>query len=264
LRCVQHHDDTLAAFVAQESARDDAVAVVVAGSVARGTPRPDSDVDVYLVVAEERFRTAWDTGLVSYVDSAVATYEGGYVDIKLATLDYLRRAVEGADDPTRASFGTASVAWSRDPSVEGLVAAIPHLPDDAWAERGRSYLAQLRLYVRYFLLQGEAHDNTYLRFWAAVHAVNAGGRALLALNRTLFQGPKYLEKTVPALPRVPAGYAELAAALLREPTAEHGGAYADAIEGLHDWGLPRDATLSRFVRDNELAWLTGGVPPEFS
>jgi len=57
---VQHHDDTLAAFVAQESARDDAVAVVVAGSVARGTPRPDSDVDVYLVVTEERFGTAWD------------------------------------------------------------------------------------------------------------------------------------------------------------------------------------------------------------
>ena len=105
---MQHHDDTLAAFVAQESARDDAVAVVVAGSVARGTPRPDSDVDVYLVVTEERFRTAWDTGLVSYVDSAVATYEGGYVDIKLATLDYLRRAVEGADDPTRASFRTAA------------------------------------------------------------------------------------------------------------------------------------------------------------
>jgi len=37
---VQHHDDTLAAFVAQESTRDDAVAVVVAGSVARGTSPP--------------------------------------------------------------------------------------------------------------------------------------------------------------------------------------------------------------------------------
>ncbi|NYJ05983.1 nucleotidyltransferase domain-containing protein [Petropleomorpha daqingensis] len=261
---MQHHDDTLAGFVARESARDDAVAVVVTGSVARGTPRPDSDVDVYLVVGEERFRTAWETGLVSYVDSAVATYEGGYVDVKLATVEFLRRAVEAADDPTRASFLTARVAWSRDPSIEELVAAIPQLPDDAWAERGRAFLAQLRLYVRYFLLQGEAHDNTYLRSWAAVHAVNAGGRALLALNRTLFQGPKYLEETVPGLPRVPAGYAELAAALLREPTAAHGRAYAEAIEGLHDWDLDRDATLSRFVRDNELAWLTGAVPPEFS
>jgi predicted nucleotidyltransferase len=264
LRCVQHHDDTLAAFVAQESARADAVAVVVSGSVARGNPRPDSDVDVYLVGTEERFRKAWDTGLVSYVDSDVATYEGGYVDIKLATVDYLRRAVDAADDPTRASFLTARVAWSRDPSVAGLVAAIPRLPDDVWTERGRSFIAQLRLYVRYFLQQGEAHGNTYLRSWAAVHAVGAGGRALLALNRTLFQGPKYLEKTVPGLPRVPAGYAELAAALLREPTPANGQAYADAVEALHDWGVPRDATLSRFVRDNELAWLTGRVPPEFS
>lgn len=260
---MQHHDDTLAAFVAQESAREDAVAVVVAGSVARGDARPDSDVDVYLVVAEQRFRTAWDTGLVSYVDSDVAGYAGGYVDIKLATVDYLRRAAETADDPTRASFLTARVAWSRDPSVAGLVAAIPRLADDVWAERGRSFLAQLRLYVRYFLPQGEAHANTYLRSWAAVHAVNAGGRALLALNRTLFQGPKYLEKTVPGLPCVPENYPELAAALLREPTAANGQAYAAAVEAQHDWGLPHDATLSRFVRDNELGWLTGRVPPEF-
>jgi predicted nucleotidyltransferase len=261
---VQHHEDTLAAFVAQEAARDDTVAVVVSGSVARGDARPDSDVDVYLVVTEERFRKAWDDGLVSYVDTAVATYEGGYVDLKLATVDYLRRAAEAGDDPTRASFLTARVAWSRDPSVAGLVAAIPQLPEEVWAERGRSYLAQLRLYLDYFLLQGEAHGNTYLRYWAAVHGVNAGGRALLALNRTLFQGPKYLEKTVPGLPRVPAGYAELADALLREPTAVHGRTYADAIEELHDWGVPRDETLSRFVRDNELAWLTGRLPPEFS
>jgi len=260
---VQHHDDTLAAFVAQESARDDAVAVVVSGSVARGDARPDSDVDVYLVATEERFREAWDGGLVSYVDPDVATYEGGYVDIKLATVEYLRRAAEHADDPTRASFLTARVAWSRDPSVAGLVAAIPRLPDEVWAERGRSYIAQLRLYADYFLRQGEAHGNAYLRTWAAVHAVGAGGRALLALNRTLFQGPKYLEKTVAGLPRVPAGYAGLATALLREPTAANGGAYAAAIEALNDWGVTRDATLSRFVRDNELAWLTGRVPPEF-
>ena len=53
-------------------------------------------------------------------------------------------------------------------------------------------------------------------------------------------------------------------ALLREPTAATGGAYADAPERLHDWGGTPDETLSRFVRDNELAWLTGRVPPEFS
>jgi hypothetical protein len=261
---VQHHDDTLAAFLAQESAREDAVAVVVTGSVARGDPRPDSDVDVYLVVSEERFGKAWDDGLVGYVDTDVATYDGGYVDVKLATADYLHRAAETADDPTRASFLNARLAWSRDPSVAGLVAAIPRIPDDVWADRGRSFVAQLRLYVHYFLLQGEAHGNTYLRTWAAVHAVGAGGRALLALNRTLFQGPKYLEKTVPGLPRVPAGYADLAAALLQDPTAERGQAYAAAIEELHDWGMTPDETLSRFVRDNELAWLTGRLPPEFS
>jgi hypothetical protein len=261
---VQHHEDTLAAFVAQQSAREDTVAVVCSGSVARGDARPDSDVDVSLVLTEEAYRRATDEGLTSYVDSAVATYDGGYVDVKVASVGYLRRAAEAADDPSRASFVGARVAWSREAAVAELVAAIPELPDDVWRDRCASFISHVRLYVRYFLDQGDALGNTYLRHWAAVHAVSAGGRALLALNRTLFQGPKYLEDAVPTLARVPEGYRELSTALLREPIAAHGRAYLAALEELHDWGLDWTQTLSTYVRDNELPWLTGRIPPEFT
>src|SRR5690606_20322801 len=55
---VQHHEDTLAAYVAAVSASPETVAVVATGSAARGTERPDSDVDVYLVVTEPAFARA--------------------------------------------------------------------------------------------------------------------------------------------------------------------------------------------------------------
>ncbi|WP_212804587.1 nucleotidyltransferase domain-containing protein [Actinocatenispora sera] len=47
---MRHHEDTLDAYVRRVRADADAIAVIVVGSVARGTERADSDVDVYLVV----------------------------------------------------------------------------------------------------------------------------------------------------------------------------------------------------------------------
>lgn len=47
---MQHHEDTLDAYVRRVKADPNAIAVILVGSVAHGTERPDSDVDVYLVV----------------------------------------------------------------------------------------------------------------------------------------------------------------------------------------------------------------------
>ena len=52
---MEHHELALDAFVRGVSDDEDAVAVILVGSVARGTEREDSDVDVYLVVSDERF-----------------------------------------------------------------------------------------------------------------------------------------------------------------------------------------------------------------
>jgi hypothetical protein len=145
-----------------------------------------------------------------------------------------------------------------------LVTAIPVLPAEVWEDRAASFIAQMRLHGGYFLRQAAALDNTFLLHHAAVHLVNAGGRALLALNRALFRGPKYLDATIGALDRVPAGYGELASAVLADPGPETAVAYTNALEEFHPWPITREASLSTFVRDNELAWLTGVLPPEAS
>lgn len=260
---VQHHEDTLAAYVAAVSASPETVAVVATGSAARGTERPDSDVDVYLVVTEPAFARAEAAERLSYVDAEVATYDGGYVDVKVVTTDYLRRAAVDGDDPVRASFHGARVVWTRVAEVHALVAAIPVLPEEVWEDRAASFVAQMRLYGGYFLRQGEQLGETYLRHWAAVHLVGSAGRALLARGRVLFQGHKYLTTQLAALPDLPDGYLALAERVLHEPTAEHGRALMDAVEAHHAWAVGREQTLSRFVRENELAWLTRVPPPEF-
>jgi len=109
---MEHHEDTLGAYVRRVKADPNAIAVIVVGSVARGTERPDSDVDVYLVVPDDVFDSAIATNRVIFVESSDAKYPGGYVDVKLATVAFLDAAAERGDDPVRASFEDAGLPGS--------------------------------------------------------------------------------------------------------------------------------------------------------
>ena len=76
---------TIDAFTLSQAARPEVLGVVVVGSVARGDERPDSDVDVYLVVTDEAYADAARSGQVAFVSKVGVAYEGGYVDVKLAS-----------------------------------------------------------------------------------------------------------------------------------------------------------------------------------
>ena len=106
---MRHHEETLAAFADDLRSDDGVLAVIVTGSVARGTERTDSDVDVCVLVDEERFREEAARDGLSYVRHEPATYDGGYVDVKVISPLYLERAATAADQATRASFLGARV-----------------------------------------------------------------------------------------------------------------------------------------------------------
>ncbi|QIG39487.1 nucleotidyltransferase domain-containing protein [Microbacterium sp. 4R-513] len=258
---MQHHDDTVAAF-AEASRRDpDAIGLVLVGSVARGTEGADSDVDVYLVVAEPAFHRARHSDRLSY--TAPATYPGGYVDVKVISRDYLARAAEKADEPTRASFVGARVIWSQDPALDAVLARISNPGDEFFRRRATSFIAHMRLQGGYFLAQGEKREDPYLTAWASLHMIAAADRALLSTHRVLFRGHKYLREMVAALPGLPPDYERLVAAQLRRPTASRGRGIMRRIEDVREWDLPADATLSRYIEETELCWLFGTTPPEY-
>jgi hypothetical protein len=252
----------LAAYV--DSVRDDpdVIAVVLVGSVAQSRERADSDVDVYLVVSEERFARETAAGRFAWVERRGADYPGSYIDIKLATPAYLAAAADRGDDPTRASFAGAEVVFSRDEGVGRQVGRIPHLPDDAWDERVRSYVAQARLYGGYFLPQGAERGDAFLVRHAAVHLTLAAARAALAAGHVLMPGPKYVSRLVRTV-ATPEGFVDAWERAVIEP----GTATAEPLlRLLDDWlgeAMDGDQALSTFIRDNELAWLRGGVPAEF-
>jgi predicted nucleotidyltransferase len=261
---MRHHEETIAAFTRETREEADVLGVVLVGSVARGTERADSDVDVYVVVTDEAFHRARASNRLSYTATAAATYTGGYVDVKLVSPDYLSRAVERGDEPTRASFVGARVAWSRVPELDEQLVRISEPGPEFFRPRCASFIAQMRLQGGYFLRQAEERGDHYLLAWASLHMIAAADRALLSHHRVLFRGHKYLRAMVGALPSLPSGHERRVAEPRRAPTAARGREIICHVEDFHPWELPRADTLSRYIEETELAWLFGTSPPEYS
>ncbi|MDQ0644178.1 nucleotidyltransferase domain-containing protein [Microbacterium murale] len=259
---MQHQERALAAYVEQVAEDPETLGVVLIGSLARGVEREDSDVDVYLVVTAEAFACSTAVDRWAWIDRQGLDYPGSYIDVKLCDLDYLRTAVLRADDPTRASFAGARVAYSRADEIPDLVAAISVLDDAAWAGRIRSHLAQAHLHGGYFLRQADEHGDLFLLQHASLHLLLAAARAALASAHRLMPGPKYIHKLVREVPS-PAEFVVAWDEALEKP----GIATANALLAvLDEWlgrGQSRDESLSIFIRDNELAWLRGTVPAEY-
>lgn len=263
---MEHHETAIQEAIDRYSVRDGVLGIVVVGSVASRQERVDSDVDLYLVVTDEEFASAAAADQLSFVENAAA-YEGAYFDVKVVTLHQLRIAEGSADQPMRASFEDARAVWARTPEllaeISGLAASIPSPPEDQWIALMASFLAQARLHGLYFLNHGEKHDDRLLLHHAAVHFAFSVGRAVLALNRVLFAGPKYLETRLNTVPNTLPELVPRLRAFVTAPTVAEAQALLADLDGLTDWPLTMDQTLSRFIEDNELAWLTEVIPPEY-
>jgi hypothetical protein len=261
---MEHHERALARYVASVAPDPEVLAVIVSGSVARGAERPDSDVDLYLLVTEQRWDAAYAERRLMYTSTDGIGYDEGYFDIKLATLSYLDDAAERGDDPVRDSFASARVAFSRVPDLEARLARVVSLPASDWSDRVAGFVAQCRLHGGYFLPQAYEHGDPLLLAHATVHLATSAARALLARERVFFPGPKYLRARVDGLVSAPAGFGTLLDSVLASPTPETAAALLAAVEDTVGHALPRDETLSRFVLDNELAWRYRTAPPEYS
>jgi hypothetical protein len=261
---VKHHDAALQRFVEHVQPDPRVLGVVVTGSLARGDERPDSDVDLYLLVTEDRYEEGLRAGRLAYVEREGADYPGGYFDLKLVTLQYLDDAADRGDDPVRDSFAGARVAWSRVPDLAERIGRAARVPESQWATREAAFLAQARLHGGYFLKQGVERQDPILTASAAVHLATAAARALLALNHVLYAGPKYLGGAVAGLERKPAGIDEALLAVIRSPSVEAGQHVLDLLDQVVERPIDGDEALSRFILDNELAWRYRTQPPEYA
>ena len=248
----KHHEDAVRELVRRFENEDGVVAVVLGGSVAKGTARPDSDIDAAVVVTDAKHRELEARGRVAECVSGCG-YEGGYFDIKYCTAGYLRAAAEGGSEPSRNAFAGARCLFSRDAEIPALVARIPVYPRHEKDEKMLSFYSAFALNEGYLW---SVSDNPYMRVRTAADIVLFGLRLLLAEREVLFPCQRRLCATVRGLGPECRGAADKADAFLARMDDASKEEFKTALSAVLRYRVPEDfsTVLSRFVADWELWW----------
>jgi predicted nucleotidyltransferase len=104
-----HHEETVKQAVALHRGDHEALALLLGGSLAHGYAVPESDVDVMVVVPDERFEERRRTNRTMWYSPEMATYAEGYVDVKFVSPGYMKLLADEGSEPARFAFKDARV-----------------------------------------------------------------------------------------------------------------------------------------------------------
>lgn len=255
-----HHETAVRNLIDHLKNEDEFLAIIVAGSIAKGTAKDSSDVDVYLVVTDEGFNRRKLKNDLFYFNKELCHYPGGYIDGKIINIGFLEAAASRGSEPTRASFLGATVAFSKIQGLEDIIRQIPIYPEGNRAPNLHDFYAQVLLYGKYFAKQALEQDNIYLASHATSSLVLFASRMILAHNRILFPCHKSMMSAVEKANDKPDNFIERANDLLRQPTKEKVDDFVEAISSFRDWGITYSQAVSIFVENNEWNWIDQSPP----
>jgi len=118
----QHHKESLENLKTYFGAREDVIALIFGGSVAKGCERPDSDLDAMVVITDSAYRLRVQNNTTTETIKGYCTYEDGYFDVKYMTKAYLEDAAYKGSEPTRNAFIKISC------SDRKTAVSLPYLP----------------------------------------------------------------------------------------------------------------------------------------
>ena len=116
-----HHEKACKALVDLFSPDPEVLAIFLAGSVAKGLERPDSDIDTLIVLTDEAFQRKVRENTITQVIFGHCDYEGGYFDVKFLNREGLEAVAKRGSEPARNAWLKAKCLFTRDESLPGLL-----------------------------------------------------------------------------------------------------------------------------------------------
>lgn len=256
-----HHQETIDCLTRAYREDPEFVGLIIGGSVAKGFARDDSDVDFMIVATDESFDRRLAARDLFINRSDLATYAGGYVDGKVLNLAFLEEVASTGNEPSRAAFEGAYVAFSQVPALAQLVERIPVYPEAGHEERLRAFYS-MAFIQNWLMNEAERHGNRYTIMRAASQLALYAGRLILAYNRRLFPYHKWLPRALESVPDKPPGFMALYNTLLMAPDGRSASALFKCVRDFCDWGVSDLDAYTWFMLDVEWSWRNDRTPME--
>jgi predicted nucleotidyltransferase len=255
----KHHEESIANVVEHFQNDPEVEALLLGGSIAHGFETPASDVDVMILISDQRHAERSKQDGLIFVNRELCTYKEGYVDGKYIGLGYLKEVAAKGSEPARFAFQGARVLFSRQESLEGLLREIERYPIEGKAERLLRFAAQLEAW-HWYVTEALRHNNRYLLWHSISKLVLFGGRLILTHNDLLYPYHKWFMRALKSAPEQPPGLFECIESLYQEATAQNARRFYELIKGFREWGILGGEWPARFLKDSELNWKDGMTP----
>lgn len=249
-----HHRATIEKAAAHYRADPRCRALIIGGSLVKGYARPDSDVDIMLIVTDEEYQRLTAIQEFTLYRPDLGTYEGGFVDGKFLDYQFLLAAAERGGEPTRWSFLNAMVIYSDIPDLEALIERIATYPLHEQQEKIRRFCGQLGI-LHWYMGEAEKHSNPYLLTRVTADLVLFAARLILAHNRMLFPFHKWMMAEVRRAPDKPDDFVHLLEDLLQAPGSAAATALYDCVTAFGDWRMTGQEASNIFAEETERSWL---------
>lgn len=251
----QHHKDSLEIMLNLFKNKEEVIAIIFGGSVAKGMERPDSDLDAMIIIAQEDYEYRKANGNLSEVIEGMCTYKGGYFDIKYLTKEYIQAASNKGSEPTRNAFISAKVLYSKDPEIEQIVNSIPVFQINEMEDKNLSFYSSLMLNYMYFWK--DCKPEGYMKIHVIAEIIYMVYRMILQENQVLFPSNRRLEETVEKLSNRPQNIVELGRKFAESGVDKDCEAFVTAFLEWTSYKAPENlsAILTRYQEDYETWWI---------
>jgi polymorphic toxin system nucleotidyltransferase-like protein len=252
----QHHIQSIQNLIAAFGKDPTVEAIILGGSLAHGYARPDSDIDVTIVVGSDEFRRRREQGRLVFSSRDLCTYDKGYVDCKYVDLELLRLVAARGSEPARYAHQGGQILYTRVEGLEELLAAIVRYPVEEKADRIERFVAQLLAWRWYY---GEAlrQENGYLALLSVQKLILFGARIVLADNELLFPYHKWMLRVLESAARQPPGILDDIQSLGSAHSLDSVEAYCRKLLAFArvEFDAVNATWPSLFLRDSELRWV---------
>jgi predicted nucleotidyltransferase len=220
-----HHKKAIEEFLARFIDDQMIQGILLAGSLAHGFAKTDSDIDICLIVTKDEFlkRKAANTLAFSLWD--ICTYENGYVDCKVVDMDFLEKVAEQGSDPARYAFKDSKILFSKMDNLQALLDKITTYPADQKEERNKRFASQV-LAWKWYYSEALKKENKYLEYLAIQKLILFSSRIILNENHILYPFHKWMLRELEAAKNKPAGHMERVDDLLFSHSLEKVNAFA--------------------------------------
>ena len=248
-----HHQRAINKLVKEYQDDQRFEALIIGGSVAKGCARSDSDIDFMMVATDEEYQSRQKTGDFFINRTDLTDYPGGFVDGKIIDMQYLRQVDDRGNEPTRAAFDGAIIAFSKADNLTSIIHSIQQYPEAEREQKIRKFYSMA--FIQHWLMgEAERHDNIYTKSRAASQLVLFAGRLILAYNRVFFPYHKWFYEYLSRCNDKPKNLIEEMNQVLNQPSVENASRLFENVRGFRNWEVTDLEAFRWFMEDVEWSW----------